>query len=101
MIEALPDYPQTLRAPTSLRGGGRSRIGPLKKGTLMGYTAKGKTTTRRNTLRKVVRKVGALSAFRKLNAVSVYTKRTAPKTSRTFRRDRNWVRKTFLSRTSK
>ena len=88
MIEAVGGYPQPLRAPTPLVGGGRSRIGPLKKGTLMGYTAKGKTTTRRNTLRK-------------LNAVSVYTKRTAPKTSRTFRRDRNWVRKTFLSRKSK
>ena len=88
MIEAVGGYPQPLRAPTPLVGGGRSRIGPLKKGTMMGYTAKGKTTTRRNTLRK-------------LNAVSVYTKRTAPKTSRTFRRDRNWVRKTFLSRKSK
>ena len=80
---------------------GMKGIGTLKKGTLMGYHTTEPISTRRSTLRKVVRKVGPLSAFRKLNAIATYTKRRAPKASRTFRRDRNWVRKTFLSHKSK
>ena len=52
-------------------------IGPLKKGTLMGYSARMKATARHKTLRKVIKKVGPLSTFRKLNAISVLTKRTA------------------------
>lgn len=88
---------------SEMYGGGRrrGRIGPLKKGTLMGYTTLSKVRSRRSTLRKVVRRVGALSAFRKLNAVATYSKRRAPKAARTFKRDRNWIRKTFLSRKSK
>ena len=82
-------------------GGRRSRIGTLRKGALLGYHAKDPLRSRRATLRKVVRRVGALSAFRKLNAVAVYSKKRAPKSSTTFKRDRNWVRKTFLSRKSK
>jgi len=85
----------------TMSGGRRSRIGTLRKGTLMGYHAKDTQRTRRATLRKVVRTVGALSAFRKLNAVAVYSKKRAPGTAKTFKRDRNWVRKTFLSRKSK
>ena len=86
-----------------MMGGGRrrGRIGTLRKGTLMGYHAKDKQRSRRATLRKVVRTVGALSAFRKLNAVAVYSKKRAPGTAKTFKRDRNWIRKTFLSRKSK
>ena len=88
---------------SGMRGGGRrrGRIGTLRRGTLMGYHAKDKQRTRRATLRKVVRTVGALSAFRKLNAVAVYSKKRAPGTAKTFKRDRNWIRKTFLSRKSK
>ena len=86
-----------------MSGGGRrrGRIGTLRKGTLMGYHAKDKQRSRRATLRKVVRTVGALSAFRKLNAVAVYSKKRAPGTAKTFKRDRNWIRKTFLSRKRK
>jgi hypothetical protein len=71
-------------------------IGPLKKGTLMGYSARMKATARHKTLRKVIKKVGPLSTFRKLNAVSVLTKRTAPKSSRTMQTDRKWVKKNFM-----
>jgi len=74
----------------------RNLIGPLKKGTLMGYSATMKAPARRKTLRKVVAKVGPLSTFRKLNAISVLTKRTAPKKSRTFKADRKWVKKNFM-----
>lgn len=73
-----------------------SGIGPLKKGTLLGYNATEKAPARHNTLRRVVHKFGPLSAFRKLNAVAIYTKRTAPTRSKTFKADRNWVKKNFM-----
>jgi hypothetical protein len=71
-------------------------IGPLQKGTLLGYNASSKAATRRITLKRVVHKHGPLSTFRKLNAVAVYTKRTSPTRSKTFRTDRNWVKKNFM-----
>jgi hypothetical protein len=74
----------------------RNLIGPLKKGTLMGYKTTMKSSTRHTILRKVVKKVGPLSTFRKLNAVSVLTKRTAPKSSRKMKADRKWVKKNFM-----
>jgi len=77
----------------SLHGPG---IGPLKKGTLMGYSATMKAPSRHKILRKVIKKVGPLSTFRKLNAVAVYTKRTAPKTSKKMQGDRKWVKKNFM-----
>ena len=77
-------------------GGRRSLIGPLKKGTLMGYSARMKPAARHKTLRRVIRKVGPLSTFRKLNAIAVLTKRTAPKSSRKMQTDRKWVKKNFM-----
>jgi hypothetical protein len=74
----------------------RNVIGPLKKGTLMGYKTTMKPSTRRKILRKVAKKVGPLSTFRKLNAVSVLTKNTAPKSSRTMKADRKWVKKNLM-----
>ena len=71
-------------------------IGSLKKGELTGYSATMKAPTRRKILRAVAKKVGPLSTFRKLNAVAVYTKRTAPKKSRTFKADRTWVKKNLM-----
>ena len=74
----------------------RNVIGPLKKGTLMGYSTHMKAPARHKTLRKVIKKVGPLSTFRKLNAISVLTKRTAPKSSRKMKTDRKWVKKNFM-----
>jgi hypothetical protein len=71
-------------------------IGELKKGQLHGYHAKNSKTLRRRSLRKTVRSVGALSTFRKLNALAVYTKNSAPTKSKTIKTDRNWVKKTFM-----
>jgi hypothetical protein len=62
----------------------------------MGYTTHMNATTRHKTLRKVIKKVGPLSTFRKLNAVSVLTKNTAPKSSRKMKADRKWVKKNFM-----
>jgi len=103
---AFVDHPPTggrrrTRRTAWQRRTGMKGIGVLKKGSLMGYSAESKMRTRHATLRKVVHKVGPLSTFRKLNAVATYSKKRAPKAARTFKTDRNWVRKTFLSHKSK
>ena len=79
----------------TLRGPG---IGDLKEGKLtkFGYSAKKATSTRRRALRKAVRSYGALSTFRKLQAVGTFTKRTSKSKSRKFIADRNWVKKSFM-----
>ena len=74
-------------------------IGELKEGELsrFGYD---KVVTmsakdRHAALTKAVNEYGALTVFRKLNAISVYTRHTAPESSRIFLLDRNWVKRTF------
>jgi len=71
-------------------------IGELKPGGLMGYSPSQSKTSLHKTLRKVVKSKGALSTFRKLNALATYTKRTAKSKSRTAKTDRNWVKKTYM-----
>ncbi len=77
-------------------------IGPLRKGELgaFGYhdVKHLPTKTRRAALRKAVDKYGALSIFRKLNAVAIYDRNTAKQASRIFLSDRNWVRRTYMKR---
>jgi hypothetical protein len=70
----------------------------LKHGELSkrGYSVSNKKRSRHRALRKTVRSLGALSTFRKLNAVSTLTKRTSKGKSKTFKTDRNWVKKTFM-----
>lgn len=79
----------------SLHGPG---IGELKTGALKGYTPTKSKTARHGILRKVVKKAGPLKTFRRLQALSTYTKRTAPSKSRTAKADRNWVKKTFMKK---
>ncbi len=75
------------------------RIGPLKKGSLMGYRVKSSEARRRQILSMVIRlKEKPLSTFRKLGALMVLTKRTSPKASSVFRRNRNWVKKKFMAK---
>jgi len=79
---------------------GQPGIGPLVKHDLDKYGYKNvKTmpaTKRRAALDKAVAAYGALSVFRKLNAISVYTRRTAPASSRIFLQDRNYVRSKYM-----
>ena len=74
---------------------GAPGIGKLKEGELkaVGYSATAKASTRHRALTKAIKLYGPLSTYRKLNAVAVYTKRTSPKVSKTFKTDRNWVGK--------
>jgi hypothetical protein len=76
----------------------RPGIGKLKEGKLvrLGYSAVKGKTARHKALKKAVKRYGALSTFRKLNAASTYTKRTSKGRSRTFKTDRNWVKKSFM-----
>lgn len=76
---------------------GMKGIGPLKKGLLkaVGYDANSPAASRHAALERAVDKYGRLSTLRKLNAVAVYTKRTFPSRSRTYKTDRNYVKKTF------
>jgi len=74
-------------------------IGPLRKGELavFGYVnvaalSEGK---RHLALGRAVHAYGSLSVFRKLNAVYVYTRYTAPVSSAIFKLDRDWVKEYY------
>lgn len=78
-----------------LKGG--PGIGKLKKGlmTSLGYSATSKAKTRHAAVDKAVKTYGKLSTLRKLNAVAVYTRRTSPAKSRTFKSDVKYVQKKY------
>ena len=86
---------RTARHPGRCRPG----IGPLKSGELsrFGYDHVTSMTVsaRQAALRKAADRYGALSLFRKLNALYVYTRNAAPASSAIFLMDRNWVRSTI------
>ncbi len=73
------------------------QIGPLRKGELKkhGYVYRLPSEKRHNALRKAVTEYGALSVYRKLNAVAKLAQRTAPDASAAFKADRNWIRNTY------
>jgi hypothetical protein len=79
---------------------GDAGIGPLRKHDLDKYGYAKVTTmsvaARHAALAKAVAAYGALTVFRKLNAISVYTRRTAPASSRIFLADRNYVRTKYM-----
>jgi len=74
-------------------------IGPLRKGELtkFGYenVVKLSETERHTALTKAVAEYGSLGVWRKLNAVSVYTRRIAPASSKVFKADMDWIRAKF------
>ena len=78
---------------------GSPGIGPLRAGDLsqFGYdhVADMSAARRHLALRRAVAAYSALSVFRKLNAVYVYTRRTSPASSRIFKADRDWVKEQF------
>jgi hypothetical protein len=68
-------------------------IGKLREGDLSryGYNAHKSESERHAALRKAIHVYGPLSVYRKLDAVTKYTQRTAPEAHRIFKTDRNWV----------
>jgi len=73
-------------------------IGELESGKLHGYATNQTKRTRHIILKKDVKRDGALKTMKRLNAISVYMKRTAPSKSKTAKADRNWVKKTFMKK---
>lgn len=72
---------------------GSAGIGPLKSGKLSkhGYSSSGSVAARHAALQKAIKEFGALAVYRMLNAVYVYSKRTAPQKSATYKADRDWL----------
>jgi hypothetical protein len=93
----------TIRVPASciknrgLPGKGPDGIGKLRKGELIkyGYQYRLSDSLRQNALKKAVKRYGALSVYRKLDAVAKLSLRTAPDASKIFSRDRDWIRENF------
>lgn len=87
---ALPRFPRR-RSKTSRR----STIGKLRPGLLkaVGYSVTDRPTRRHKAVNRAIKKYGRLSTLRKLNAVAVYTRRTSPAKSRTFKSDMKYVQK--------
>ena len=75
-------------------------IGKLKEGQLakFGYTVvvHKSAEARRAALDKAVKEFGALSVFRKLNAVYVYTRKSAKESSKIFKEDRDWIKSKYM-----
>lgn len=72
-------------------------IGALRKGELIkyGYSYRLADSKRQSALKKAMKSYGTLSVYRKLNAVSKLSVRTAPDASTIFAKDRNWVRNNY------
>jgi hypothetical protein len=69
----------------------------LRKGELIryGYSYRLADSKRRAALRKAIGAYGALSVYRKLDAVSKLSMRTAPDASVIFAKDRDWIMANF------
>ena len=76
---------------------GGKAIGPLRKGELtkFGYSTKLPMEQRQAALKKAVANLGVLSVFRKLDAVAKLGVKVAPEAAAIFRKDRDWIRKTY------
>jgi hypothetical protein len=87
---ALGIHSQTRRVPG---------IGPLRKGELskFGYenVVKLSLAERKAALTKAVDAYGSLGVWRKLNAVSIYTRRISPASRKVFKADMDWIRAKF------
>ena len=72
-------------------------IGKLRKGDLFkyGYQYRLSDRLREKALKNAVKAYGALSVYRKLDAVSKLSVRSAPDASKIFSRDREWIMANF------
>ncbi len=71
---------------------------PLKEGELSryGYKARLPEAERHASLKKAIDVYGALSVFRKLDAIAKLTLRTAPEAHKVFVADRKWIQNNFV-----
>jgi hypothetical protein len=77
------------------KGKGKKIIKILRKGSLRkhGYAMKSPVQKRHDALRKAVKEYGKSSTIKKLNVISLYNKRSHPKTSLKAKKDMEFVRK--------
>ena len=68
-------------------------FGPLRHGNLTkyGYSTTNSVTRRRTALSKAEKKYGPLKLYHKLDAVAKLSVKRAPRASKVFRADRQWV----------
>ena len=79
------------------KGKGTQKIGPLRKGELkrFGYSTRFSHKQRHDALRKAISSLGANNVYHKLDAVAKLSVRIAPKRSKIFTIDREWVRNQY------
>lgn len=75
---------------TGLRGKGPKLIGRLRPGKLRGYSPFASVFKRHRALIKALQD-GKLAVMRRLRAIATLTKRTIPRASRVYLRNRKWV----------
>lgn len=83
-----------------MKGKGFKLIPKLKKGELteFGYSLSERLADdRRKGLKKAIKKYGALSVMRKLNAVSTLLKNTSPTKSIRAKADSKWITREYLA----
>jgi hypothetical protein len=89
---------RNIGAPGKGLASGEPGIGALRSGELarFGYSdvVHKSVAARHEALKKAIAAYGALSVWRKLNAVAVYTRRLSPASSAVFASDMAWIRKT-------
>jgi len=68
-------------------------FGPMRKGELKkhGYVYEEPEHVRHEALNKAIKEFGPLGVFHKLDAIAKLSKRTAPKASRVFKEDLDWL----------
>jgi hypothetical protein len=93
-------YPQkkySLMKGSKIKSKSKVRI-PLRAGLLRkyGYSVKNPQKLREKSLASAVGEYGALSVFRKLNALMILNMNKDPYMSNMYKKDRNWVRKKFM-----
>ena len=76
----------------------KKSIGKLRKGDLIkyGYQYRLSDAKRQIALKRAIKQYGAVSLYRKLDAVAKLSVRIAPDASKTFGKDRDWVREKYI-----
>jgi hypothetical protein len=72
---------------------------PVRKNNMLkkyGFSAKLSARSRHKSLERAVHEYGALSVFRKLNAIAIFNKNKNPELASKFNADKNWVKKKFM-----
>ena len=88
---------------TSNQSNKSKRIGKLRKGALIkyGYQYRLSDSLREKALIKAIKAYGALSVYRKLDAVAKLSIHKAPEAHSIFVRDRNWIRSNYTLKENK